>query len=134
MQYWIIGSQATASPNQNNSYYWQYGSNNQTFTFNSVNKTALILPAVNYPRLITLNISKSSLNSPEQADLYFYLNQENFNIADDLLTIPFGFDFQGRKGLNIVDWEYSGSLHATIDPQSLSGAILKVRVATRVYI
>ena len=133
MQYWVIGS-GNQSTSQGTSYYWQYESNNQSFTFNSANKTQLILPAVNYPRQITLNISKSSLNTSAQADLYFYMNQENFNVTQDLYSIPFEFDFQGKKGLNIIDWEYSGSLHATIDPVSLSGAVLKVRIATRVYI
>ena len=133
MQYWIIGSTNQQS-SQSNNFYWQYEVNNQKFIFNSGNKTALILPAVNYPRRVTLNIAKSSINSPEQADLYFYMNQENFDITNDLYYISQGFDFQGKKGLNIIDWEYSGSLHATIDPASLSGAELKVRIAIRVYI
>lgn len=128
------GARSNILSSANIDYYWNYSNSNQSEILVSNTALTLVLPAVNYPRMITLNISKSSLNSPEQADIYFYMNQNFTNLNYTLDTIEVNFNFQGKKGLNIIDWQYSGSLHAHCDPVNTSGAIVTVRTAQKVYI
>lgn len=131
MQYWIIG-QNTPVANQGD-YYWNYESSNTEILVTS-NNLVSILPAVNFPRMITLNIAKSSLESPADVNILFYINQNFATLDYTHLTIPIRFNFQGKKGLNIIDWQYSGSLHALGDQANASGAVVTVKTATKVYI
>lgn len=128
------GARSNSLNTVNNDYYWSYSLNNHSEVLVTNTALSLLLPAVNYPRMISLNIAKSSLESPTQADIYFYMNQTFTSLDYTLSMIDTNFNFQGKKGLNIIDWQYSGSLHAIVDPASLSGAIVTIKTAERVYI
>lgn len=117
----------------NSDFYWDYSQVNTEILVTS-SALSLILPAVSYPRMITLNIAKTSLESPADVNILFYMNQNFVDLNYTHLTIDVNFNFQGKKGLNIIDWLYSGSLHALGDQANLSGAIVTVKTATKVYI
>lgn len=132
------GTRSSSLNTVNNDYYWQWNENNNTFILNDAGTPIIqLLPAVNFPRMVSLNIHKSSLTGPNKVDVFFYMNQSNLNLTSDLvgnLSIAYP-DFQGKTGINILNWEYSGSLYATLDPaEAITGAGITVRTATKVYL
>jgi hypothetical protein len=128
---WGINSNAGSSITSNNDYFWLW--NNANNSFNIYNNTVIeLLPSVSYPRLVSLNIFDSPLSLAGDLDIFFFINQSNLSTNTELNNIGIKPDFQCKRGMNILNWEYSGSLHAILHQSNINSfATVTIRSAIR---